>query len=232
MNKFWNFAEKDGTRVLELRGTIAEETWYGDEATPKQFHDELIAGTGDIDVYINSPGGDCFAASQIYTMLKEYPFKVTVKIDGLAASAASVISMAGDEVLMASTAMMMIHNPATFAFGDHGDMEKTIEMLDEVKEAIINAYEIKTGLARDVISEMMDQETWMNANKAVDMKFADGFIGNDIDNTNAAYAYSVKKCENAIYNKIIEKAEKAEDEQNGRSVFLLQENLKVLEKFI
>ena len=93
--------------------------------------DELFAGDGPITIWVNSPGGDCTAASQIYSMLMDY--NVTVKIDGIAASAASVVAMAGTKVLMSPTAMMMIHNPATGAFGDHVDMEKAIKMLDEVK---------------------------------------------------------------------------------------------------
>ena len=133
-------------RVLELNGTIAEESWFDDDVTPKMFKDELFAGTGDVTVWINSPGGDCVAASQIYTMLMDYKGNVTVKINGIAASAASVIAMAGTKVLMAPTALLMIHNPATMAYGDHEEMQKAIEMLDEVKESIINAYEIKTNL--------------------------------------------------------------------------------------
>jgi len=101
MQKFWNWTknESTGERVLYLDGVIASETWWGDEVTPAMFRDELFAGEGDITIYINSPGGDCIAASQIYTMLMEYKGNITVKIDGLAASAASVIAMAGTEVL-------------------------------------------------------------------------------------------------------------------------------------
>ena len=120
------------------------------------FHDELFAGKGPVTVWLNSPGGDCIAASQIYTMLMDYKDDVTVKIDGIAASAASVIAMAGTRVLMAPTALMMIHNPMTGAYGNHTDMEKAIEMLDEVKESILNAYEIKTSLSRAKLSHLMD----------------------------------------------------------------------------
>jgi len=126
-------------RVLTLNGTIAEDSWFDDEVTPQMFRDELNAGSGDVTVWINSPGGDCVAAAQIYNLLSEYPGKVTVKIDGLAASAASVIAMAGDTVMMSPVSMMMIHNPATVAWGDHVEMQKAIELLDAVKESIINA---------------------------------------------------------------------------------------------
>ena len=116
------------------------------------------------------------AAAQIYNMLTQYEGNVTVKIDGIAASAASVIAMAGNTVLMSPVSMMMIHNPATVAFGDHAEMQKAIDMLAEVKESIINAYVIKTGLSRSKLSHLMDSETWMDANKAVELGFADDII--------------------------------------------------------
>lgn len=127
-------------------------------------------------MWINSPGGDCVAAAQIYNMLTDYKGNVTVKIDGIAASAASVIAMAGTQVLVSPVSMLMIHNPATMAFGDHAEMQKAIDMLGEVKESIINAYERKTHLSRAKLSHLMDAETWMNANMAVELGFADGFI--------------------------------------------------------
>lgn len=161
------------TRTLFLNGAIAEESWYDDDVTPKLFRDELMAGKGDIVVWINSPGGDCVAASQIYNMLMDYKGNVTVKIDGIAASAASVIAMAGTKVCMSPTALMMIHNPFTVAIGDSEEMKKAIDMLNEVKESIINAYELKTGLSRTKISHMMDAETWISANKALELGFAD-----------------------------------------------------------
>lgn len=113
------------------------------------------------------------AAAQIYNMLSNYKGKVTVKIDGIAASAASVIAMAGDTVLVSPVSMLMIHNPATIAWGDHAEMQKAIDMLSEVKESIINAYVLKTGLSRPKLSHLMDAETWMDANKAVELGFAD-----------------------------------------------------------
>lgn len=140
------------------------------------FKDELNAGSGDITVWINSPGGDCVAAAQIYNMLANYKGNVTVKIDGIAASAASVIAMAGNTVLMSPVSMMMIHNPATIAFGDHTEMEKAIEMLEGVKDSIINAYTLKTGMSRAKLSRLMDAETWMDATKAVELGFADDII--------------------------------------------------------
>ena len=179
--KFWNWIknqDESGSemRTLFLNGEISDETWYGDEVTPKLFKDELDAGKGPISVWINSPGGDVFAAAQIYNMLMDYPYDVTVKIDGLAASAASVIAMAGTTVEMSPVAMMMIHNPATVAIGDSEEMKKAIKMLDEVKESIMNAYEIKSGQSRDKISKLMDAESWFNAKKAVELGFADKIL--------------------------------------------------------
>lgn len=184
--KFWNWKsrktlnretnEEVTERILELHGTIAEESWFDDDLTPKMFKDELNAESGDITVWINSPGGDCVAAAQIYNMLANYKGNVTVKIDGIAASAASVIAMAGNTVLMSPVSMMMIHNPATMAFGDHTEMEKAIEMLEGVKDSIINAYTLKTGMSRAKLSRLMDAETWMDATKAVELGFADGII--------------------------------------------------------
>lgn len=143
------------------------------------FKAELNSGGGDITVWINSPGGDCVAAAQIYNMLSSYAGRVTVKIDGIAASAASVIAMAGDTVMMSPVSMLMIHNPATIAFGDHTEMQRAMDMLAEVKESIINAYALKTGLSRPKLSHLMDAETWMDANKAVELGFADGIMARD-----------------------------------------------------
>ena len=215
MKKFWKWKNQSPTadesghenlteRVLELYGTIAEESWFDDEVTPRMFKDELFAGNGPITIWINSPGGDCVAASQIYSMLMDYKDNVTVKIDGIAASAASVIAMAGTKVLMAPTAMMMIHNPLTAVFGNYEDMQKAIEMLDEVKESIINAYEIKTGQSRAKLSHLMDAETWMNAKKALELGFTDGLL-EDAKKAPAeveAYAYSGKAVANALFNKL------------------------------
>ena len=164
-------------RTLFLNGTIAEESWFDDDITPALFKEELMAGSGNITVWINSPGGDCVAAAQIYNMLMDYPHDVTVKIDGIAASAASVIAMAGTKVLISPVGMMMVHNPATVAWGDSAEMQKAIEMLSSVKDSIINAYEIKTGLSRAKLSHLMDAETWMDAHKAVELGFADGILG-------------------------------------------------------
>ena len=174
MKKFWNWIHNEaGGRVLRLEGPIDDESFWGDEVTPKAFREELNAGTEDITVWINSPGGNVFAAAEIYTMLRDYPGSVTVKIDAIAASAASVIAMAGSKVLMSPVAMLMIHDPSTIAMGNTKDMEKAIATLNEVKESIINAYAAKSGLSHNRISKLMENETWMNAKKAVELGFAD-----------------------------------------------------------
>ena len=248
--KFWawkNLAE-DGQpeeRVLELYGTIAEESWFDDDITPRMFKDELNAGSGDVTVWINSPGGDCIAASQIYTMLMDYKGNVTVKIDGIAASAASVIAMAGTKVLMAPTALMMIHNPMTGAFGDHEDMQKAIEMLNEVKESIINAYEIRTNLSRAKLSHLMSSETWMNAKKAIELGFADEILTDDKTVADVPpFAFSSKAVEATLINKITAKAKpvvKAEpkadpkveaktEPKSGRPVSELMERLNLMKR--
>ena len=216
--KFWNWVrnENDESRTLFLNGEISDETWYGDEVTPKMFKEELQDGEGDITVWINSPGGDVFAAAQIYNMLMDYKGNVTVKIDGLAASAASVIAMAGTEVQMSPVAMMMIHNPATIAIGDSSEMKKAIDMLDEVKESSMNAYEIKTGLSRSRISHLMDAESWFNAKKAVELGFADKLLFSK-EETEAeeekelemeAVMFSRKAVTNSLMSKLISKPEK------------------------
>lgn len=185
--KFWHWVKNEtpdyfgSDRILYLDGEISDETWFGDEVTPGIFKNELNSGKGNITLWINSPGGDVFAASQIYNMLMEYPYEVNVKIDALAASAASVIAMAGTKICMSPVAMLMIHNPATVAIGDSKDMQKAINMLTEVKESIINAYEIKSGLSRNKISNLMDAETWMNAKEAKRLGFADEILFADGD---------------------------------------------------
>ena len=236
MKKFWNWKNQKETneRTLILNGTIAEESWFDDDVTPKLFSDELNSGEGDITVWINSPGGDCVAAAQIYNMLKNYKGNVTIKIDGIAASAASVIAMAGTKVLMSPVSMMMIHNPATIAFGDHKEFTKAIDMLDEVKESIINAYAIKTGLSRAKLSHLMDSETWMNANKAIDLGFADDVIGERKDKANedSLMMFSRKQVNNNLVNKVINKSKTKEVKQEGHSVDEIMERLNTMKKFM
>jgi ATP-dependent Clp protease protease subunit len=244
MTKFWNWKDQTETedRTLTIGGTIAEDSWFDDEVTPKIFKDELDSGNGNVTVWINSPGGDCIAAAQIYNMLTNYSGKVTVKVDGIAASAASVIAMAGDKVLMSPVSVLMIHNPLTMVCGDHTEMQKAIDMLAEVKESIINAYEYKTGLSRAKLSHLMESETWMNANKAIELGFADGIIEKD-DAQNAipindSVMFSQKAVSNALMNKLSAKykppAEKQAEIQvpTGHSVDTIMERLSNIKKHI
>ncbi len=197
-----------------------------------------MSGSGPITVWINSPGGDCVAAAQIYNMLMDYPHDVTIKIDGIAASAASVIAMAGTKVLVSPVSMMMIHNPMTVAMGDSTEMQKAIEMLDSVKDSIINAYEIKTGLSRAKLSHLMDAETWMDANKAVELGFADAIlhredIPEDVEPPAVSMLYSKAAVVNSLMDKIAAKCKTnpkktEEPEPQGRSVDLLMERLNLM----
>jgi len=210
MKKFWNWVkdEKSDARTLYLDGVIAEESWFDDDVTPKVFKSDLMAGKGDIVIWLNSPGGDCIAASQIYAMLMDYKGTVTIKIDGIAASAASVIAMAGTNVLMAPTALMMVHNPLTVAIGDSEEMQKAINMLSEVKESIINAYEIKTGLSRAKLSKLMDAETWLSANKAMELGFADSLLEDEKKRStldDVTYAFSRRAVTNSLLDKVCPK---------------------------
>ena len=183
--KFWNLQahrirDQSGNerteRVLTLDGTISSDQWFSDDITPQMFKDDLNAGDGDVTVWINSPGGDCVAAAQIYNALVDYKGWVTVKIDGLAASAASVIAMAGDRVLMSPVSVLMIHNPSCMAIGDRDDLQEAIKMLDAVKESIINSYAAKTGLSRAKLSRLMDENKYMDCNEALKLGFCDGII--------------------------------------------------------
>jgi len=220
-----------------LNGTIAEESWFDDDVTPKVFKDELFSGSGPITVWINSPGGDCVAAAQIYNMLMEYPHDVTVKIDGIAASAASVIAMAGTTVLMSPVSMLMVHNPMTAAFGNADEMQKAIEMLGSVKDSIINAYEIKTGLSRAKLSHLMDAETWMDSGKAVELGFADGVLtreaaSENTDTSNVSMLYSKAAVVNSLMDKIAARCKIEKPVPIGRSVEELRERLSTIKDYI
>ena len=203
MSNFWNWVKNEdtGQRELYLEGVIAQESWFGDEVTPAVFKDELNAGDGPITIHINSVGGDCIAASMIYTMLMDYKGDVTVQIDGVAASAASVIAMAGTRVCMSPTSLLMVHNPWTSACGDTDDMQKAIALLTEVKESIINAYELKTGLDRQTLAELMDQETWLSAYRAKELGFCDDVLfDGDEPEEKVSFSYSDKLAAMQVMN--------------------------------
>lgn len=190
---FWKFIVNQATETepesveLRIEGDIVDDDgawlyeWFGTTSTtPNAFKEELNRYKGkDITVWIDSDGGSVFAAAGIYNALKEHDGKITVKVGSKAMSAASVIAMAGDEVLMSPMAVMMIHNPLTGAYGDMHVFRKVADILDTIKDSIINAYVLKTGRSRSKISQMMDDETWMSANVAVKEGFADGILYQD-----------------------------------------------------
>lgn len=248
MKKFWKWKNQTVTnqetqeqtleRTLFLNGTIAEESWFDDDVTPRLFKEELTSGSGDITVWINSPGGDCIAAAQIYNMLMDYKGNVTVKIDGIAASAASVIAMAGTKVLISPVSMLMIHNPMTVACGNSAEMQKAIAMLDEVKESIINAYEIKTGLSRAKLSHLMDAETWMDANSAIEYGFADEVmqraITDEVEIPTVSMVFSRAAVTNSLMEKLAAKckiAPKTEEPTEKTTADSLMERLNLIKNW-
>lgn len=232
-NKFWNWTNNLETNAPELRleGEIASETWWGDEVTPKLFKDELCKYKDkDITVWINSPGGDVIAGSQIYTMLKEHKGKVNVKIDGLAASSASFIAMAGDTIQMSPTAMMMIHLPSTIDWGDKNDFAKAIARLEEVEAAIVNAYALKTKLPNDELSKMMEEQTWMNAYRAKELGFIDEVLYTDNpEDSKKAFDFTKKTVSNCIQNSVKQIQNKMKSRQNDVELEKLKIELDLLE---
>lgn len=223
-------------QVLLLNGPIASESWFDDEVTPEIFKNELEEKMGDITVWINSPGGDCIAAAQIYNMLKSHKGKVTIKVDGLAASAASVIAMAGDIMYMSPVSMLMIHNPETMAIGNYEELSKAIDMLTAVKDSIINAYELKTHLSRHKISELMDNESWMDCKKAIELKFCDGMLGRDdteiMENHFRPQIFEKNVLEKNLTNKLKDKYLIKKEEPVGVKVDDIYMRLNTIKKFI
>lgn len=177
-NKFWQFKSlgQDEGELL-LYGEISDMTWWGDEVTPKQFLQDLkdLGDIKNLTVRINSPGGDVFAAQAIYTNLREHPANITVKIDGIAASAATIVAMAGDTIMIPEGGFMMIHNPLTVLWGMYNadDLDKMSETLAVIKDGMINNYAQRTGLDKKAISKIMNEETWYTGQEAIDAGFAD-----------------------------------------------------------
>lgn len=211
MRTFWNVAknEESGENELRIDGPIRMEQGFWDwlfnkpdrSATGLEKAIKAFAGK-DITVWINSNGGECIAASVVYSALQNYEGKVTVKIDGSAISAASVIAMAGDEILMSPTAIMMIHNPLTEARGEVKDFQKAIEILTEVKESILNAYVKKTKLSRNEISDLMDSEKWMSADTAIRLGFADGKLFEEELEQSEEVENAIMKGARMVYNNL------------------------------
>lgn len=175
-NKFWKFAKAEAGNELILDGVIASESWWEDDVTPKMFREELAKYSGALTVRINSPGGDVSAGVAIYNYLNEHEGEVTVKVDGIAASIASLIAMAGDKIVMLPGSMMMVHLPWTFAAGNSDDMAQVVEMLEKTGESMIPIYSARTGLSEERVEELLKAETWMTAEDAVELGFADEAI--------------------------------------------------------
>jgi ATP-dependent Clp protease protease subunit len=174
--KFWNMKKTDDkTGELMLYGDISSSTWWGDEVTPKQFKTDLdkLGDISNLNIYINSGGGDVFAGQAIHSMLSRHTAYKTVYIDGLAASIASVIAMAGDKVVMPKNAMMMIHKAWTIAAGNADDFRKVADDMEKIEEGIVATYRGKTNLEASEIMELMTAETWLTAEDAISKGFAD-----------------------------------------------------------
>ena len=173
--QFYRFVKNEaGESELYLEGVIAAESWWDDEITPKAFREQLDNHPGDITVRINSPGGDAFAGVQIYNMLKDRKDNVKIIVDGLAASAASVVAMAGDQIVMNTGSTMMIHKASTFAWGNEEDMMDIVEMLQTVDSNLVSIYTARTGKTEEEIKELLAGDgTWFTADEAVEKGFAD-----------------------------------------------------------
>lgn len=187
---FWSFraaAEENAAPELILYGDIASETWWGDEVTPRQFSDELTAlgPVPEIVVRINSGGGDVFAANAIYTRLKDHAAKITVKIDGWAASAATIIAMAGDVIEIPGNGVFMVHKAKMGLCGYYGDsdLSKMMEEITVINNSIANGYALKTGKTAEEITAIMAAETWMDGKQAVEAGFCDKLMFEDAETT-------------------------------------------------
>lgn len=221
--KFWKFIKNlsadSGPENIELRidGDIVSDDdvwlyeWCGMQcASPNTFKNELAQYSGkDITVWIDSYGGDVFAAAGIYNALKEHKGNVTVKIDGKAMSSASVIAMAGSTIQMSPVATMMIHDPLTSAQGYASDLRKAADVLDTVKESIMNAYQLKTGKSRAKISQMMDDESYMDAKTAIKNGFADSMLYTDTKTPSDVMNFdfnrhAILNCANSSMKRLIE----------------------------
>jgi ATP-dependent Clp endopeptidase proteolytic subunit ClpP len=174
MKKWFEIINKADKAEIWIYEQIGEDFWTGGGVTAKSFQKELAGiKASQIDLHINSPGGEVFDGITIYNLIKQHPANVTAHIDGLAASIASVIALAGDTVIMAENALFMIHNPWGFAMGDATEMRKTADLLDKVGGSLVTAYASKSGKSDDEISVLMDSETWMTAQEAKDAGFID-----------------------------------------------------------
>lgn len=182
--KFWNVMknEEEKSAELILYGSIGSDE-YWDDISDKAFKQDIenLGNVENITLHINSPGGSVFSAVAIANTLKNHKAKVTANIDGLAASAATIITSACDVVKMPKNALFMIHNPITFAYGNNQEMQKTLEMLNKVKNSIIETYLYKANTDKETLSKLMNDETWMDAETAKEYGFIDEILDEEIE---------------------------------------------------
>lgn len=201
--------------------------WLGIEATsPSKIVNALPTDGSGVEIIINSGGGDVFAGSEIYTALKEYSGEVVVKVVGIAASAASVIAMAGSKILISPTAQMMIHNVSTYGSGDYRDFEHTAEVLKSANQSIMNAYKSRINKTDEELKALMDKETWFNAQTAVDEGFADEVMFDEDVKTNTLVASfgGMALSDEAMQKllSIIDKKEESHPDQSNGADFLMK----------
>ncbi len=204
--RFWrllNAEESDsGEPEIEFYGYISEYSWFEDDISPKIFKDDLnkLGKDGPVTIRINSGGGDIFAASTIRSMIMDYPGRVTTRIDGLCASAATYVATAGDVVKMQDSAFFMIHDPSTIVWGTIEEIKSALDLLKKLKDGIIESYQSKTQLKHEDLAKMMSAETWMTAQEAKDYGFIDEIITSSIKKSkakiNAAFMNALRNYRN------------------------------------
>lgn len=255
MPKFWNFhtvKNQLGDEEVELRieGEIVSDDdawiyeWFDiQHASPNAFRKALAEHKGkNITVWVDSWGGDVFAGIGIYNALKEHRGKKITKIDGKAVSAGSIIAMAGDEILMSPGSMLMIHNVWGWAVGEAKDLRHQADVYDEIKEGLVNIYQSRTGLSRNKISRMMDEETWLSARKAIADGFADGMLyaepqtdDEPVQNAFSISRLAIMNSADGVMKRFFEQWQKMQPEptqepQNERLFDLRRKRLELLSK--
>ena len=199
--------------------------WFEMDSTcPREVEKEIEKANGeDLEVIINSPGGDVFSGSEIYTLLKDYNGNVVVKIVGVAASAASIIAMAGKKIMMSPTAEMMIHNTTSITRGDYKIMEHEAQVLRDYNGTIANAYMIKSGMSKEDLLALMDKETWLTPEKALEYKLIDEIMF--MDNTpKLAASFGGIMLPQEVINKIRNTIKSPNVDKNNNSDFLIQKS--------
>lgn len=215
---------------MQIDGEIVDEEYEDTDVSASGFRDALkqLGDIKELNLHINSPGGSVFQGIAIYNMLKESTAKVNVYVDGVAASIASVIAMAGDSIFMPSNSMMMIHNPYTYAVGNANELRKTADFLDKLTDASKQAYLDKAGnkLTSDKIQQIMDDETWLSAQEAVDLGLADEVLApvQVAASINNPFAKQFKHMPSELVESAKKVQEKKQDDQDWRKK--LQDELK------